>query len=81
MRYLFLVYSTGKKSLLSPWLQNIHFNAIPVDSCAIPADSSGMASFLQESVGHCEVLYKTHCAHSTDVGWVRVTKPHPIPIP
>ena len=33
------------------------FLPIPADSCAIPADSSGMGSFLQESVGHGEVLY------------------------
>ena len=53
---------------------------IPVDSCAIlwtPADSSGIGSFLQESVGHDEVLIKmpiklekkvensiTHCCHA-----------------
>ena len=36
-----------------------HSSSIPADSCPflwIPADSSGMGSFLQESVGHGEVL-------------------------
>ena len=33
--------------------------AIPVDSGAIPVDSSGMAPFLQESVGQGEVLHQT----------------------
>jgi hypothetical protein len=31
-------------------------SAIPVDSGAIPVDSGGMTPFLQESVGHGEVL-------------------------
>ena len=44
----------------------VHSGSIPVDSCPFlwipvpflrtPADSSGMGSFLQESVGHGEVL-------------------------
>ena len=33
------------------------FLPIPVDSGAIPADSTGMDPFLQESVGHGEVLH------------------------
>jgi len=47
------------KFLLSCWLQNIHFSPflwIPADSSAIPADSGGMAPFLQESVGQGKVL-------------------------
>ena len=44
----------------------VHSGSIPVDSCPFlqipvpflwtPADASGMGSFLQESVGHGEVL-------------------------
>ena len=37
----------------------VHSCSIPADSCPflwIPVDSSGMGSFLQESVGHSEVL-------------------------
>jgi hypothetical protein len=36
--------------------------SIPVDSGAIPADSSGMAPFLQECVGHDKVLMAGHTA-------------------
>jgi hypothetical protein len=34
-------------------------SAIPADSSAIPVDSGGMTPFLQESVGHGEVLIKS----------------------
>ena len=47
----------------------VHSGSIPVDSCPFlwipvpflqtPVDSSGMGSFLQESVGHGEVLTLT----------------------
>jgi len=59
MRSLLLVYSTGMKSLLSPWLQNIYFSPflwILVPFQWILVDSGGMAPFLQESVGQGEVL-------------------------
>ena len=66
MRSLLLVYSTGMKSLLSPWLQNIYFSPflwilvpflrIPVPFQWILVDSGGMAPFLQESVGQGKVL-------------------------
>jgi hypothetical protein len=35
--------------------------AIPLDSGAIPVDSSGMAPFLQESVGQGKVLANIGC--------------------
>ena len=46
-------WNNSKMSIL------VYSSAIPVDSCGflpIPADSSGMDPFLQESVGHGEVL-------------------------
>ena len=46
----------------------VYSSAIPVDSCAIlwtPANSSGIGSFLQESVGHGDVL--------RDGGWLKST--------
>ena len=66
MRSLLLVYSTGMKSLLSPWLQNIYFSPflwILVPFWWIPVDSAGMAPFLQESVGQGEVLQTTTSQH------------------
>ena len=38
----------------------VHSGFIAVDSCAIAVDSSGMDPFLQESVGHGEVLILDH---------------------
>ena len=53
----------------------VHSSAIPVHSCSFlripvpflwtPADSSGMGSFLQESVGHGEVLILNASNNST----------------
>ena len=57
----------------------VHSSAIPVHSCGflpihvdssvIPVDSSGMYSFLQESVGHGEVLAKC-LRERTSLIWV-----------
>ena len=62
------------KFSLYPQLQNVHFSPfqchshpflwIPVPFLQTPAYSSRMGSFLQESVGHDEVLLKTAKNHS-----------------
>ena len=63
-----LVHSSAIPLHSSPfWFHSCRFLPIPADSCAIPVDSSGMDPFLQESVGHGEVLGAMGCVSSQNL--------------